>query len=142
MIRVVRVKPPAGTRCGEYDLDAFVVEQVDDRAIDFRFELGSGLGIYWALPVDAGERLRLLEVDGAAYTVDDPVLHADPFVFDLPRLAWTGELGTLAGSAMVTTIAVEATASPASYRCEITLRGAPALVLAWTGMGASAHGGG
>jgi hypothetical protein len=125
VIHVVRVKPPAGTRCGGYDLDAFVIEQVDDHAIDFRFELGNGLGIYWALPANAGDRLRLFEVDGAAYTVDEPVLHADPFVFDLPRLAWIGELGTLHGGVLVTAIAIEVAASPATYRCEITLRDSP-----------------
>jgi hypothetical protein len=125
VIHLVRVTPPPGTRCGDYALDAFTVEQVDDGAVDFRFELGSGYVIYWALPAAAGERLRLFEVDSAVYTVDEPVLHADPFVFDLPRLAWTGELGTLASGVMVTAIAIEVTAAPASYRCEITLRASP-----------------
>ena len=124
MIRVVRVVPPPGTRCGAYDLDAFVVEQVDAGAIDFRFELGRGLGIFWALPAARGDRLRLFEVDGAAYTVDEPVLHEDPFVFELSRLAWSGELGTLDGGAMVAAISIESTAAPEAYRCEITLRAA------------------
>src|SRR4029453_4496862 len=36
--------------CG-YDLDAVAVEYDDDEGkFDFRFELGQGLGIYWALP--------------------------------------------------------------------------------------------
>ncbi|HNN92033.1 MAG TPA: hypothetical protein PKI03_07185 [Pseudomonadota bacterium] len=41
----------------------------------------------------AARRLRLVHVDGAAYTVDEPTLCADPFQFDLPATTWAGELG-------------------------------------------------
>jgi len=120
VIHVVRMRLPAGVDRGEYDLDAFVIEQVDDGAIDFRFELGRGLGIYWALPAARGDRLRLFEVDGAAYTVDEPVLTKDPFVFDFPRRAWTGELGAI-HDGPVTAVAIEVAGD--TYRCEVTVGG-------------------
>ena len=94
VVSVVSIRPEGGSRlrCGDYDLDAVVVE-LDGGTLDFRFELGQGLGIFWALPAGEGDRLRLAHVDGAAYTVDEPTLCADPFQFDLPATTWAGELG-------------------------------------------------
>lgn len=123
MVSTVSIRPRGGRRlrCGDYDLDALVVE-LDAGTLDFRFELGQGLGIFWALPAAPGDRLRLLHVDGAAYTVDEPTLCADPFVFDLPRSEWRGELGRLADGSTVIAVAVEAGADPAHYRCEVIRR--------------------
>jgi uncharacterized protein (TIGR02996 family) len=121
MLSVVRLAPPSKLRCGDYDLDAFVVE-LDGESLDFRFVLGSGLGIYWAIPAVRDDRLRLFHVDGAAYTVDEPELEADPFVFDLPRTEWTGELGALADGSAVTAVAIEVSKEPAGYRCEVVRR--------------------
>ena len=126
MVSVVRLAPPTKLTCGGHDLDAFVVELADG-TLDFRLELGLGLGIYWALPAAPGDRLRRFHVDGAAYTVDEPTLEADPFVFDLAWLAWRGELGVLGDGRTVTAVTVTASAGAgyldaASYRVEITLR--------------------
>lgn len=122
MTRVVRVHPARPVQCAGYDLDAFVVECQDDGGgLDVRFELGRELGIYWALAAGPGDRLRLIEVDGAAYTVDEPILHADPFVFDLAEQSWRGELGALPAG-MVVAVTVAARREPPSYRCEVTLR--------------------
>src|SRR3990167_3611373 len=101
MVSVVRLAPPTKLTCGGYDLDAFVVE-LDDGTLDIRFELGSGLGIYWALPAGPGDRLRLPPGDGAGNGREEPILEADPFVFDLAWLAWRGELGVLGDGATVT----------------------------------------
>src|SRR5687767_1396315 len=95
--RAHRFRPPIPVSLGGYELDAFVVEEDDDAQLDFRFELGRGLGIFWALPAGRHDRLRLLHVDGAAYTVDEPVLIQDPWVCELPRLEWLTQHITLAG---------------------------------------------
>lgn len=123
MVSVVRVQSHGEhkPRCGDYDLDAFVVE-LDGDTLDFRFELGRGLGIYWALPAARGDRLRLFHVDGAAYSVDEPVLYADPFAFDFPHREWRGELGQLHDGSTVLAVAIEVTAEPARYRCEVVRR--------------------
>ena len=108
---------------GDYDLDAFAVEYYDDTGqFDFRFELGSGLGIYWALPIERNGRLRLLHVDGAAYTVDEPELIEDPWICDLPRTEWRGDLKTFRDGTQLLGVAIEAKAEPARYRCEIVVR--------------------
>ena len=108
--------------CG-YDLDSVAVEYDDDeRKFDFRFELGQGLGIYWALPIERNGRLRLAHVDGAAYTLDAPELIADPWICDLPRLEWRGELKTFDDGTRLIAVAVEAKADPARYCCEIEFR--------------------
>lgn len=119
----VSIRPEGGSRlrCGDYDLDAVVVE-LDGGTLDFRFELGQGLGIFWALPAGEGDRLRLAHVDGAAYTVDEPTLCADPFLFHLPATTWRGELGQLGDGSTVIAVTVEAHVEPASYRCEVLRR--------------------
>lgn len=121
MLSVVRLKPAARLQCGGYDLDRLVVE-LDDAELDFRFELGMGLAIYWALPAAPGDRLRLVMVDGAAFHVDEPVLEADPFVFDLARTSWSGELGQLHDGSIVVRVSIEATTRPAAYHCEVVRR--------------------
>lgn len=123
MLSVVRLMPPARLHCGDYDLDRLIVE-LDDDDLDFRLELGMGLAIYWALPAAPGDRLRLAMVDGAAFHVDEPVLEADPFVFDLARTSWSGELGQLHDGSTVVRVTIEATAKPAAYRCEVVRRSA------------------
>lgn len=123
MVSAVSIRPEGSSRlrCGDYDLDAVVVE-LDGGTLDFRFELGQGLGIFWALPAGEGDRLRLAHVDGAAYTVDEPTLCADPFLFHLPATTWRGELGQLGDGSTVIAVTVEARIEPASYRCEVVRR--------------------
>ena len=53
---------------------------------------------------------------------------ADPFVCDLPRLEWKGELGDLGDGIMLTAVSVEMTAEPPSYRCTIETRDARGIV--------------
>lgn len=122
--RVVRLEPTAAVRCGSYDLDAFAIGTDDAGELHIWLELGAGLGIFQALPVGPGERLRLFHTDGAAYTVDEPELVDDRFVFDLPRQCWRGSLGTVGQDLELIEVIFEATAAPASYRCELTLRDA------------------
>ncbi len=105
--------------CG-YDLDAVAVEYYEEeRSFDFRFELGSGLGIYWALPIERNGRLRLAHVDGAAHELEQPVLIADPWICDLERLEWRGDLKTFDDGTRLVAVAVEAKAAPPWYRCVI-----------------------
>ena len=123
MIRAVHLRPPSPVSCGDYDLDAVAIEIDDDGSgLDFRLELGLGLGIYWALPAARGGRLRLAHVDGAAYTLDEPELVADPFIADLPLQTWQGDLATFGDGSTLTLVAVEATASPGWYRCIVRRR--------------------
>ena len=123
MIQAVHLRPPRRISCGDYDLDAVAIEiDEDGSALDFRLELGRGLGIYWALPIARGGRLRLAHVDGAAYTVDEPTLVADPFLFDLPLQMWHGELAKLRDGSTLTSVSVEAIASPGWYRCMVRRR--------------------
>lgn len=108
--------------CG-YDLDAVAVEYDDDAGqFDWRFELGEGVGIYWALPIERNGRLRLAHVDGAAYTLEEPELIADPWICDLPRLEWSGDLKTFGDGTKLVAVAVEASSQPAWYRCSIVVR--------------------
>src|SRR5436190_9580744 len=93
--------------CG-YDLDAVAVEYEDDGYFDWRFELGQVMGIYWALPIERNGRLRLVHVDGAAYTLDAPELVADPWICDLERLEWSGDLKTFGDGMKLVAVAVEA----------------------------------
>ena len=67
-VHCARLRPPTPRpTLGDYHLDAVAVEYDDDEGrFDFRFELGQGLGIYWALPIERNGRLRLAHVDGAA----------------------------------------------------------------------------
>lgn len=123
MLSVVRISPRPHLKCGEYDLDAFAVE-LNDEDLDFRFELGRGYMIYWALPAAHGDRLRLALVDCAVMEIDEPTIEADPFVFDFPRIEWSGELGTLHDGSMVTRVVVEVSVEPPTYRCEVNLRSA------------------
>ena len=131
---MIRIHPAPRPSCGGYDLDAIIVE-LDDGVVDVRLQLGQGLGIYAAVPPARGDRLRLWLVDGAAFHVDEPVLEADPFVFDLTRMTWQGELGALEDGSVVLEVVLEASAQPAAYRWEVTRRtvdGACVVdVLAW-----------
>ena len=121
-LQVARVRPERKIDLGGYDLDAVAIEYYDDpREFDFRFELGSGLGIYWALPIERNGRLRLAHVDGAAYTLDEPELIADPWICDLPRLEWRGALKTFDDGTTLVVVALEATSQPARYRCELVV---------------------
>lgn len=136
--RAWHFSPPAKLEVGGYELDAVALEYDDATgALDFRLVLGGGLCIYWALPAAKGDRLRLALVDGAAFTVDEPVLTADPFVGDLPRLAWDGEGRALGPGRRLQTLAVELTATPPGYRCEVNVAvdGAPdeVVVFTWAG---------
>jgi hypothetical protein len=110
--------------CG-YDLDAVAVEyHGEERRFDFRFELGRGLAIYWALPIERNGRLRLVHVDGAAYELERPMLIEDPWICDLERLEWRGDLKTFADGTKLVAVVVEAKAQPAWYCCVIVVRGA------------------
>jgi hypothetical protein len=122
--RVVHLRPGAPVRVGGYDLDAFAVECDDAGGLDFRLELGAGLGIYWALAAGRDNPLRLVHVDGAAYHLDEPELVAEPWAPDLPRLAWQGELFDLGGGRTLVGVSFEARSGPPSYRCELVERDA------------------
>lgn len=139
-IRAHHFAPPGKEKpaVGEYDLDAFAVEYDDETgALDFRFHLGQGLAIFWALPAGKNDRLRLPLVDGAAFTVDEPVLYADPFVADLPRLEWSGLSLPVGLERRLRKVAVELSSAPPRYRCELTVSadGGPdeVVVFAWAG---------
>lgn len=110
---------------GGYDLDAFVIEEDEHGDFDFRFELGRGLGIYWALPAALGDRLRLFHVDGAAYTVDEPELFADPFVAEVPRMTFESE------GKPIKSVSIELHEKPASYSCVLVLEGRAPVELRW-----------
>lgn len=121
-IRSIRLKPPQETALGDYALDHVVIELGDDETqLDFRLELGLGLGIYWALPAARHDRLRLAHVDGAAYHVDEPELIADPWTSDL-ALAFEGELGVLGNGRTLRAIRIEVTSQPPTYTCELVTR--------------------
>lgn len=121
--RTFRQKPPHPVSLGGYDLDAVTIELgADETELDFRLELGEGLGIYWALPASRNGRLRLAHVDGAAYDLPEPVLIADPWCCDLLPLAWSGELGPLDNGRRLVGVRIEASANPAAYCCELVTR--------------------
>ena len=63
-----------------------------------------------------------MHVDGAAYTVDEPELVADPWIGDLPRIEWRGELKTFRDGARLLGVSVEARSEPPWYRCKIVVR--------------------
>ena len=106
-----------------------MVEEADQGSLDFRLELGSGLGIYWALPAAPNDRLRLLHVDGAAYSVDAPELIDDPWGCEFPELRWAGLNTPLSGGRTLLSVSIEVT--PHSYRCVLELD-TEARVLSWT----------
>lgn len=118
-VRALRLTPSSPTRCGDYDLDAVVIEHDDMEPLGFRLELGRVMDILWAVPTPDGDRLRLIHVDAAAYHVD-PSLEADPFVCDLPLMTWDGGLVELADGASIVRVEVELCASPATYRCVVS----------------------
>ena len=124
-VHAAHLRPDRKIELGEYALDAVAIEYDDEESkFDFRFELGQGLGIYWALPIERNGRLRLAHVDGAAYTIDEPVLIADPWICDAPRLELARDLKTFADGTKLVAVVVEAKAQPAWYRCVIVVRDA------------------
>ena len=123
MVQAAHLRPERKIELCGYDLDALAVEYYDEAGVfDWRFELGQELGIYWAFPIERNGRLRLAHVDGAAYTVDEPELVADPWICDVPRLEWSGDLKTFGDGTQLVSVAVEATSLPAWYRCSIVVR--------------------
>lgn len=112
-------------RLGGYDVDAFVIEEDEAGDFDFRFELGMGLGIYWALPAALGDRLRLFHVDGAAYTVDEPELYEDPFVAAFGPRTFEGN------GAPIQSVTVELTEQPPGYVCVVFTTGRAPVELRW-----------
>ncbi|MEW6432168.1 MAG: hypothetical protein AB1730_11735 [Myxococcota bacterium] len=104
-------------------------------ALDFRFELGQGLAIFWATTAGRNDRLRLALADGAAFTVEEPVLYADPA--DFPRLEWTGLSLPVGLERRLRRVAVEVSSAPPRHRRELTVSadGGPdeVVVFAWTG---------
>lgn len=102
-----------------------MIEQDESADFDFRFELGQGLGIFWALPAGQGDRLRLLHVDGAAYTVDEPELYADPFVAELPRMTFESN------GQPIKSVSIELHADPPSYSCVLLLTDRAPVELRW-----------
>lgn len=120
-MHVIRLKPEPGSRCGSHDFDAFAVEIDDDGRLDFRFELGAGLAILWALPAGLHEMLRLVLVDAAAWHVDDPELWEAPWRCD-GAWRWGGDLGKVADGVELVGVDVVLTAAPAGYRCVLTTR--------------------
>lgn len=125
-MHVVRLTPAPHSRCGVYDFDAFVVERDDEGHVDFRFELGDGLAILWALPAGVDEMMRLVLVDAAAWHVDEPELREAPWRCD-GAWRWQGELGSLGDGVDLVGVDVVLTARPASSRCVLTTRAAGAL---------------
>ena len=119
-MRTLRLRPETPTRLGDYDLDAVAIEiGADESELDFRFELGQGLGIYWALPAGRNQMIRLAHVDGAAYTLEEPILVEAPWRCDVPPLVWQGELAELPNGRVLASVRLEARAQPAAYRCEL-----------------------
>jgi hypothetical protein len=72
-----------------YDVDALAIE-FDTAAdgIGWRLELGKGLDIFWVLPTETYDRLRLVHVDSAVRFVDEPTLVADPCLITLDTVRW------------------------------------------------------
>jgi hypothetical protein len=116
-----RFKPPAKTRVGGLDLDNIAVEfdESTGRILDFRFELGRGWEILWALPAGPGDRLRLVLVDCAVYDVGDPSLEADPFVVEGDH--WWVLAQPLPGGALLEEVRYVGLAD-GCYRCEVRVR--------------------
>lgn len=102
-----------------YDLDGFAIEYDDETcSVDFRLELGQGLGIFSALPAGPNDRLRCFLVDGAAFYVDEPELKDDPLVFDSPRLVWAGVLAEYPRDRALTKVIFESSLAAGAYRFE------------------------
>ncbi len=114
----LRLQPEAPTKCGEYDLDALVVEEGAAGDLDFRLELGQGTMIHWALPAARNDRLRLVLVDSAVAAIEDRVLVEDPFACDL-KLAWQGELARLPDGGVVTSVALDIVGRSYRFRADI-----------------------
>lgn len=136
--QTIRLKPEQPVRCGDYDLDACALEfDPESQRFDFRLEFGAGLGIYWALPAGPNDRLRLAHVDGAAYTLEEPVLLADPWTCDL-AIEWTGSLAMLEDGSELLAVRLECTTNPPAYHCRIATYWGPrdldrTYELAWSG---------
>ena len=74
-----------------YDVDALAIEfDATGEGIGWRLELGRGLDIFWVLPTDQYDRLRLVHVDSAVVFVDEPSVLADPCLISVRDLRWTG----------------------------------------------------
>ena len=99
-VQSVRLRPKPKPELGDYQLDAIAVEYYEDSGkFDFRFELGSGLGIYWALPVERNARLRLPRGRRSA-----------------------GELKTFRDGTKLLGVMLKARSEPAWYRCKIAVQ--------------------
>lgn len=125
VVNVHRFKPTSKLELGEYDVDAFVIEELEDGDFDFRFELGLGLAIFWALPAGPNDRLRLAMVDGAAFHVDEPVLYADPYVANFPRVTFTGD------GEPIQSVSIEVSTDPPRYQCVLMLTDRAPVELTW-----------
>ncbi|MBP9111450.1 MAG: hypothetical protein KBF88_01520 [Polyangiaceae bacterium] len=122
-IEVVRLKPRSPVVFGDYSLDAFAIEYAIGRShLDFRFELGAGLGIFWAIPAARNGRLRLWNVDGAAYSPGEPTMMEDPWMGGSAHLTWEGDLAPLGDGRTLVSVDVDCAVLPAAYRCQIALR--------------------
>lgn len=117
-VELLRIDMNPKGAAGEYDIDYVAIEYYpgEDR-FDFRLELGQGLGIYWALPASVNGPMWLAHVDGAAYTVDEPEVVADPWSADVD-LTFDEDLGRLGGMDVLA-VRVRMTANPMSYAFEI-----------------------
>jgi hypothetical protein len=75
----------------DYEVDALAFEfDSAGEGIAWRLELGRGLDIYWALPTETYDRLRLVHVDSAVSFIEEPSLVADPWLATVRTLRWTG----------------------------------------------------
>jgi hypothetical protein len=84
--------PAPRPKVDDYDVDALAIEfDGETEHIAWRLELGRELDVFWVLPTDGYDRLRLVHVDSAVRFVDEPTLIADPFSITVPTLRWTGE---------------------------------------------------
>lgn len=63
-------------------------------------------------------RLRLALVDSAVTTIDEPELVEVPFECDL-RLAWHGDLASLADGSVVTSVAIEIAQRSYHFRADV-----------------------
>lgn len=120
--RIVRLRPPGRSACGEYELDAVSVRAAEDGfSTEVCLHLGRGTGIYEAAPAFPGGPMCLWLVDDAASVIDGGIVEED-FAFDLPRLEWKGELGALDEGRALVALAIESTVSPRRYRYELVSR--------------------
>ena len=118
----VQLTPPQRPPVGDYDLDHIGVRLGEDETeLDFRLELGQGVGFYWGEPAARNDRLRLWHVDGAAYYVPEHELIEDPWTCDL-ALTMYGDLGRLGNGRTLVEIRITVTSTPPSYACEFVTR--------------------